>query len=103
MSGLIRYQPEHVFQDFSRGRELVEHSVQIKRKLENWLQGENFKFAKDSSVAFEEKVAEREARTGLSQTFMDADLDGSDAEESQVEPDMNEEEFSEALLDADEI
>ncbi|CBY11600.1 unnamed protein product [Oikopleura dioica] len=100
LTGIIHYQPELVFQEFWKGAELVENKVQIKRKLQNWLRSENFKFTEESSVAFEEKVAEREARTGLSQALIDAHLDDEDT--FHPTPEINEESLLEELDDAEE-
>lgn len=65
---------------------------------------ENFKFAEESSVAFEERVAERAARTGLSQALIDAHLDDEDTDFSpemlEDETEMSDDEFSVALIDA---
>ncbi|CBY37203.1 unnamed protein product [Oikopleura dioica] len=99
LSGLICNQPEKVFDDFTRGRELAEKRLQIERKLALFLRVENFGFRLENQFVLEEKLGQREARTGLSQLLESTELEELDEPVINVESHLEEPEINEESLE----
>ncbi|CBY12515.1 unnamed protein product [Oikopleura dioica] len=74
LTDLIYKQPELIFPGFLKGQILCDSKLEITRKLTFWLRPENIGFEVDDRVEFEEKLSEREARSGLSQLVNEVDL-----------------------------
>jgi len=61
--------------------DLFEAKRDIIRKLAHFLREENFKFSIENKVSFEEKLEERQARTGLSQLLESTELEETEINE----------------------